>query len=617
MVIGTPRYMSPEQARGLDLDARSDVWSLGVVLYEMATGRIPFADNSTATVFDADSRDLPPELLRIICKALETVRDRRYQSAAELFADLKHLQRETESVRSGAARSCTALARVPHVGPRKLVLAAIPAIALGVLVSILLISGNRVTDPTGVQKTVAVLPFDNVSGDGGLDYLRLALADEVATALSSTPSLAVRPMASSRRFAGGEGSLQEAGRQLRAGGIVTGHFSIHESELRVTVEAVEVDGNRLLWRDTIAARTADSIALRDRLTSRIRDGLLPALGTAAPTAVHARPRNAEAYDIYLKSLAISSDPGPNREAIAMLERASTIDPDHADTWASLGRRYYDEGQYGAGGSEAFRRSEAALRQALALDPGHVSAAVRLLGLQIDAGRLQDGYDIARSLVARRPDSGEGHFALAYVLRYGGLLEDSARECDEAISRDPTNPVFRTCSATFIQLGRYDRALDFVRLDSGSEWSRLVTRWVYQRMGRRDEAREQHRQQSPDYPSGLAPASFHGFIARCLSDAVPTGAGRLSEDDVRTFLILRDSEPLYFFASDLAYCGDSAAALRLLRESIARNYCASSAIEIDAMFAAIRSSAEYGELLDAARACRTRFRDHLSATPHTP
>ena len=138
--------------------------------------------------------------------------------------------------------------------------------------------GNRVGGPTGVQKTVAVLPFDNASGDGGIDYLRLALADEVATALSSTPSLAVRPMASSRRFAGGEGSPQEAGRQLRVGRIVIGHFSMHQSELRVTVEAVEVDSNRLLWRDTIAAGAADSIALRDGLTSRIRDGLLPALG---------------------------------------------------------------------------------------------------------------------------------------------------------------------------------------------------------------------------------------------------------------------------------------------------------------------------------------------------
>ena len=407
-------------------------------------------------------------------------------------------------------------------GPRKLALAAILAAALGALVSFPLMRANREAGPAGVQKSVAVLPFDNVSGDGGIDYLRLALADEVATALSSTPSLAVRPMASSRRFAGGEGSPQEAGRQLRVGRIVIGHFSMQQSELRVTVEAVEVDSNRLLWRDTIAVAAADSIALRDGLTSRIRDGLLPALGAVASTASSVRPRNADAYAGYLKSLAISSDPGPNREAIAMLERASTIDPDHADTWASLGQRYYDEGQYGAGGSEAFLRSEAALRQALALDPSHVSAAVELLGLQIDAGRLQDGYDIARRLVARRPDSGEVHFALSYVLRYGGLLEDSARECDEAISRDPTNPVFKTCSATFIQLGRYDRALDFVRLDSGSEWSRLVTRWIYQRLGRRDDAREQHRQQSPNYPRGLTPASFHGFIARCLSGEVPTG-----------------------------------------------------------------------------------------------
>ena len=631
VVIGTPRYMSPEQARGLDLDPRSDVWSLGVVLYEMATGGLPFADNSTATPSDVDrtvnlnatgraARDLAPDLFKVIGKALDTVRDRRYPSAAELYADLKQVQRETESVRSGGVIGIVprCLAKgAAWFGPRQLALAAILAAVLGALVRVPLMRDNRVAGPTGVQKTVAVLPFDNVNGDGGIDYLRLALADEVATALTSTPSLAVRPMAASRRFAGGQESPQEAGRQLRVGGIVIWHFSMNQSELRVTVEAVEVDSNRLLWRDTVTAGAADAIALRDELMLRIRDGLLPALGAAAPAASHVRPRNADAYAFYLKSLAISNDPRPNREAIVMLERASTIDPDHADTWASLGRRYYDDGQYGAGGSEAFRRSEAALRQALALDPGHISAAVNLLVLQTDAGRLQDGYDIARRFAARRPDSGEAHFALSAVLRYGGLQEDSARECDEAISRDPTNPGFRTCAATFIQLGRYERALDFVRLDSGSEWSRLVTRWVYQRLGRRDDAREQHRQQSPGYPPGLVPASFHSFIARCLAGDAPTGADRLSDDDVRTFLTLRDSEPLYFFAGDLAYCGDSAAALRLLRESIPRNYCASSAIEIDPAFAAIRNSAEYSELLGAARACRTRFRDHVRATMRTP
>ena len=134
------------------------------------------------------------------------------------------------------------------------------------------------------------------------------------------------------------------------------------------MEAVDVGTNQVLWRDTIAAAAADSIALRDGLTSRIRDGLLPALGAGAPTASQVRPRNADAYAGYLRSLAISSDPEPNREAIAMLQRASSIEPDYADTWARLSTRYYDDGHYGGGGTDALRRAEAAARQALTLDP---------------------------------------------------------------------------------------------------------------------------------------------------------------------------------------------------------------------------------------------------------
>jgi eukaryotic-like serine/threonine-protein kinase len=609
MVMGTPRYMSPEQARGLDLDARSDVWSLGIVLYEMATGKLPFAENRAATALDAE-RDvnLPPELLRIIYKALETVRDRRYQSAAELFADLKHLQRETESGRGG-----------PGIGiAQRIALPVIALIALAALVSVLWLRVNRVTDATGVQQSVAVLPFDNVSGDGGIDYLRLALADEVATALSATPSLAIRPMASSRRFAGGQGSPQEAGRQLRVGRIVIGHFSMHQSELRVTVEAVDVESNRLLWSGAVAAGVADSIALRDELTSRIRDGLLPALGAGTPMASHVRPRNADAYAVYLKSLAIASDPEPNREAIAMLERASAIEPDYADAWARLSTRYYYDGHYGGGGTEALRRAEAAAKQALTLDPNHAAAAVSLFSLQVEAGRLQDGYDSAMKLVAHSPDSGEARFALSYVLRYGGLLEESARECEQAVSRDPTNPLFRTCAQPFMVLGRHDRALDFIRLDSGSELARVLTRLIYQRMGRRDDALEQHQRLAPEYLRAVAPASFHGLLARCLSGTAPDVQGRLSAEDVRTFLTVReDPEPLYFWAADLVYCGDTTAAVTLLRESVRRNYCGVSAIEIDPMFAAIRGSAEYRELLVAAQACRTRFRDYVRAKTGTP
>ena len=147
---------------------------------------------------------------------------------------------------------------------------------------------------------------------------------------------------------------------------------------------------------------------------------------------------------------------------------------------------------------------------------------------------------------------------------------------------------------------------------------MLTRVIYQRMGRRDDALEQHQRLAPEYLRGVAPASFHGLLARCLSGTAPDVQGQLSADDVRTFLTVReDPEPLYFWAGDLVYCGYTAPAVTLLRESVRRNYCAVSAIEIDPMFAAIRNSAEYGELLGAAQACRTRFRDHVRAKTRTP
>ncbi|HEY6930878.1 MAG TPA: serine/threonine-protein kinase, partial [Thermoanaerobaculia bacterium] len=223
--MGTVAYMSPEQARGEPLDQRTDLFSFGTVLYEMATGRQPFAGNTSAVIFDAifhreptpvtrANPDLPEELSRIIQHALEKDRDLRYQSAADMRADLKRLRRDSESGR--VSRAEIPAARPPRsrrpawpvtVGAAVLVAAA--ALAWW-------ISHRRPTSSAARgQKSIAILPFQNLSGDSSIDYLRLGLPDEIATTLSYVPALAIRPFASSRKFSGPDVDPQAAGRELQ------------------------------------------------------------------------------------------------------------------------------------------------------------------------------------------------------------------------------------------------------------------------------------------------------------------------------------------------------------------------------------------------------------------
>jgi serine/threonine protein kinase len=206
--VGTVAYMSPEQALGKELDARTDLFSFEAVLYEMTTGTSPFKGDTSAGLFDCIlhkapiplgrlSSEIPPELDRIIGKALEKDLEVRYQSAAEMRADLKRLKRDTES---GRVSSVTPT--MPRMRLRKQIYWIAAALAM---VSVAVFGGwllNRRMGPSTVsaaQTAVAVLPFQNLTGDAGLDYLPIALSDQVATVLTYAPSLAVRPFSSTRR----------------------------------------------------------------------------------------------------------------------------------------------------------------------------------------------------------------------------------------------------------------------------------------------------------------------------------------------------------------------------------------------------------------------------------
>jgi serine/threonine protein kinase len=619
--VGTIVYMSPEQVRGKELDGRSDLFSFGVVLYEMATGVLPFRGESTGIVFEAIlnrvpvaavrlNPDVPAELERIINKALEKDRNLRYQSAAEMRTDLQRLKRDTDSRNSVPLPESTPASRKRRL---QWVIVGVVGVIVAIVTALYLWqSRHPPVSPVGSAspRAIAVLPFQNAGSDKDTDFLRLALPDEIATMLSYVPSFSIRPFATTSKYNGPNVDLQQAGREMGVNSIVTGHYHAEGNQLEVTLEAVDVANNRSVWRDTINVAAWDKIAMREQITSRVRQGLVPVLGgLSASGEVGTRPKSEEAYDLYLRSIAVPRDVAPNKDAIAMLERAVSIDPSYAPAWEALGLRYYFDGSYGNGGEPAFERSDSATERALALDPDLISARSQLITNRAERGEIRSAYAEASALVKRRPHSAGAHFALGYVLRYAGLLDESAHECDTALALDRGNYQFRSCSWAFIQLGQPQRAMEFVRLDADSEWAARTTAFILIGQGKLGEAR-QTIQRMPD-----APLMGRDLLQACLDPQRTSQVNRAARKMETASFAKLDAEPRYEFGALLSYCGQKDAALRLLRSAVEQNYCAYTALQTDPLLVKFRRTPEFSELLSAAKECQNAVLAQRDQSPH--
>jgi serine/threonine protein kinase/tetratricopeptide (TPR) repeat protein len=618
VIPGTAVYMSPEQARSEELDPRSDLFSLGVVLYEMATGKKPFATGNVITTLDAVLNQkpvsplqlnpaLPPDLEGIIGRAMEKDRGHRYPNALAMKGDLQSLRRETESglTKSGARRPAlpyriaTNAFQASSKFPTYLLLG-VSALLLTVLIAVgaWWFKERRMAGGGAAKNTIAVLPLQNMNGDISVEFLRFALADEIANTLTYTRTLDVRPSAITRKFVGNDVDPQQAGRAVHVANVLTGHFLKQGDRLLITLEAIQVDGNRLLWQTNVTAPAQDLIALQAQMAAQIRQGLLPALGAAGGFLdTGTRPKNAEAYDLYLHSLALAHDAGPNKDAIAVLEHVVEVDPTYAPAWEQLGVRcYYDEA-YSNGGEPMFQRSNQACERAVQLDPNRVLAARQLIGNRVERGELGKAYQAAQALVKRRPESAEAHFAMAYVYRYAGMLGQSTNECNTALALDPGNYAFRSCAWAFMELGKTERAADFVRLDAGSEWAAYITPSILLREGKIAEAREAVKRMP------TAPRYRRDLLESCLQLRPAADLDRMAHDAETSLPTEPDPETWYYQGALFAYCGRKQAALHLLQSAVEQNYCAHENLLYDPLLAKLRTDTAFDKVLTAAGACQ--------------
>jgi eukaryotic-like serine/threonine-protein kinase len=617
VIPGTAVYMSPEQARSEELDPRTDLFSFGVVLYEMATGKKPFTGNNVVMTLDSVLHTKPPspmslnpaipkELEGIIGKAMEKDRSKRYSTAAEMKAALQHLKKETESglTRTGVReaspkRVVTKTFQTPGKRQSYLLL-----VVTALLITVLAAVGtwfikHRAAVMGGASKNaIAVLPLQNLNGDFSVDYLRFALADEIANTLTYSRTLDVRPSTVTRKYVSADIDPQQVGKELHVGTVLTGHFQKQGNRIMVTLEAIETGTERLVWQTSVTGPAQDLIGLQQQLAKQVRQGLLPMLGAAGGfLETSTRPNNQEAYDLYLRSVAVPHDAVPNKEAIRMLERTVGLDPTYAPAWEGLGLRYYYDATYSTGGEEVFQRSNAAYERALTLDPNRMLAAGQLITNRVERGELAKAYQSAKDLVKRRPESAQAHFTMAVVYRYGGMLEEATHECDTALTLDPGNYQFRSCAWAFMELGRFERALDFIRLDAGSEWAAYITPSLLLRQGKMAEAREavKHMSTIPHYHRdlleaclGLRPASELDRMARDAETGQPSDP---------------DPELAYYQGSIFASCGKKDAALHLLKTAVELNYCAYSNLLSDPLLRPLHREREFDEVLTAAHDCQ--------------
>ncbi len=464
--MGTVAYMSPEQVRGKELDARTDLFSFGVVLYEMATGSLPFRGDTSGVVFESILNRAPtklarlnpeahPELERIIEKALEKDRDTRYQHASDLLADLKRLKRQSES-------SGIAVQAVPETRRNQAwiwIAAGVAVVALLAAFAWYLRSGR-----TAQIDSIAVLPFTNVSGDASVDYLSDGITESLIASLTHVPDLKVKSRNSVFRYKGKDVDALKAGSELGVSALVSGRVTPHGDNVEVSAELTDVRDNTELWGQHYSGKSTQIIVLEQQMAGDLAATLRSGMSSSEKQLITKQgTQNPEAYELYLKGrYAWSKRTAADLEtAISYFNQAIAKDPGYALAYSGLADVYTVFPVYGAKSSDVVPKSNAAARKALELDPtlAHPHA---VLGGNI----MEYDWDFAGGAAEYKkafeldPNDASAHQWYAQDLAWiGGREQEALAEADRAHQLDPLSPIITSNVGLVQALGRkFDEAI---------------------------------------------------------------------------------------------------------------------------------------------------------------
>jgi len=441
-ILGTVRYMSPEQAYGAPVDKGTDIWSLGVVLYEMITGHVPFTGETPGEAMSSILEMEPPpltsyvahapaELQQIINKTLRKDRKERYQSAHELLEalrDLRHkLEFKAELKRSTATRKLAAF----------IVLA---AIVVGAIFAFQMSRHRAVPLPFFPEKSIAVLPFLDLSQAKDQEYFCDGMSEEILDALAKVDGLRIVARTSSFSFKGKSTDVSEVGKKLNVENVVEGSVRRDGNRVRISAQLINARNGLQLWSETYERELQGVFALQDEITRAIVDALKIKLAISLPAH---EQHNTEGYDLYLQGLYFSNKGSEEdlRRALSFFQRAVEKDPTFARAWTGIAKVWYFLADVYVKPLDAYPASKEAALKAIALDEKDAEAHCYLS----ESKRVLD-WDLAgadaelKRALQLEPNSAPAHFFLALLPLFRGELKEGLRLVLEAKKLDPVSPI---------------------------------------------------------------------------------------------------------------------------------------------------------------------------------
>jgi serine/threonine protein kinase/tetratricopeptide (TPR) repeat protein len=463
--IGTVSYMSPEQARGRELDARTDLFSFGAVLYEMATGFVPFRGTGTAEIFDGllNREPTPPvrlnpavpsDMERIISKALEKDRDVRYQHASEIRADLKRLMRDTESGRITSAGAAVSSGKpLLKWGLIAVAAAAIAGAALyfestrpraGAAHEESEEHHHHETAKVNVR-SVAVLPFRSLSGDTADQAWGIGMTDAIITRLATLQNLAVRPTSSVLKYVKTPAEPSQAAQELQVDSVVDGTYQRAGAVIRVSVQLIDQKDKSARWAEHYDLRANDMLKFQDEISKKVVEGLkVEVSGNEQQTLQAPMTSSTQAYNLYLQARFFRNDyfmhtqVSSLRKGEQLAKDAIAKDPNFAEAYALLATLYVIEAaNITQNAAENLDASEKAARQGIALKPDSADTLMALGGALTEAGHNLEALKALRQAVAIAPNSETAWDLLGYLYHYTGLLDLAETAYDRSVDLNPT------------------------------------------------------------------------------------------------------------------------------------------------------------------------------------